>query len=257
MTKRFRCPACQTEYRIGTQELRASQGEILCKHCHTAFNAWPRASARNQLAGPDRNPTAAPPRFGHGRLEELDEAQAFGKIDMPATTDRIGRKPRPKSTGFPELPEPLRWGAAALGLLALLGVQVFGFEGKRLAQNSYARPVLDSLCATFGCELAPFKDTAHIATLDRALSANRDSKEILDFHMVFANQATLPQDFPDVRLVLNALDGHPLAERVFAPMDYLPDWQEGAEMPVGKSYEIRLTLAKPSREVGGFTIEFR
>lgn len=250
-----RCPACQTAYRVGIDQLRASHGEILCKRCHTAFNALTPGVAQGPRPEPaDGKPTPPPPpHWDRERLDELDKADFLQDgNDMP-TTDYARRK-RHTSIKAAEL---LRWGGAALGLSILLGIQVFGFEGGRLAQNIYARPALERLCAGLGCGLPPFKDTAHINILDRSLSAPRDNKEILDFRMVFANQSALPQDFPDIRLVLDALDGHPIAERVFAPMDYLPDWQEGAEMPVDKSYEVRLSLAKPSRDVGGFTIDFR
>jgi predicted Zn finger-like uncharacterized protein len=258
-----RCPACKKAYRIGVEQLRAKGGEVECEHCHAVFNALASlaktvkdASDQKQPVQPESTPvlgdreSVAVPGFQRERLEELDSAwkpEAGEEALMPQTDLRSLARSLKDS-------KRLRWAGAAL---ALLGIQVFGFEGQRLAQNLQARPVLESLCAVVRCSLPPFKDAEHLAILDRSLNAGRDNKERLDFRLVFANRSKLPQAFPNIRLVLDALDGQPVAERVFVPLEYFAEWQDEDSMPVGQSYEIRLSLAKPSREVGGFSIEFQ
>lgn len=171
--------------------------------------------------------------------------------DRPARPKRRVPPP-PMDTGA------LRWGGGALALLVLLLVQIQAFEGKRLAQNVYARPLLEKFCAGLGCGLPPFKDAGNIRIESRSLSPVKGGGQALEFRLVIANRSVLPQAFPDIRLVLDQLGGQPQAERVFPPQEYLGDgWREGAALPVGQPLEIRLFLAKPAKEVGGFKIEFR
>ncbi len=262
-----RCPECKTAYRIGIDQVRAGKGEVQCEHCHTVFNALsslattvkdssesdPAKQAGTPVLG--ERESVALPLFERERLKELDSAETVseGGADM-AIADRARGNRRPGSF---QPPDSLLWGGAAAGLLLLLGIQVLGFEGGRLAQNAHVRPGLDGLCSVIGCELPPFKDPSRIAIVDRALSAARDNKDVLEFRLVFANRSELPQALPDIRLALDALEGRPVAERVFTPMEYLGEWQEGDVMPIGKPYEVRLSLAKTSQEVGGFTIDFQ
>lgn len=135
--------------------------------------------------------------------------------------------------------------------------QIYLFEGQHLAQTARLRPWLESLCAALGCELPPFKDLGRLRILDRALNRVDEQRTGLEFRLSFANESSLPQAFPAIQLVLNELDGSPIAERLFEPQDYLPEWRPGLTMPVGQPFEIRLALAKPSREVGGFTVRFQ
>lgn len=34
-----RCPACQTAFRLGPEQLHARRGEVRCGHCFHPFNA--------------------------------------------------------------------------------------------------------------------------------------------------------------------------------------------------------------------------
>jgi hypothetical protein len=170
--------------------------------------------------------------------------------------ERPGLKRRQRH-GFLEIADPWRWSAGVLGLTILLAAQIVLFEGRRLAQNVHARPWLDTICANLGCALPPFKDIRHLQITDRALNRMDGNKRGLEFSLTFVNRSALPQAFPELKLVLNELGGSPIAERLFEPQDYLPEWRPGMLMPVGQPFEIRLSLAKPSREVGGFAIQFQ
>lgn len=172
---------------------------------------------------------------------------------MTFETDRMRRMGRPSPRSAANFP----WGWGALGLTVLLGMQIVWFEGNRLVQNPHVRPFLDSFCGTLRCTLPPFKDLTRIRIEDRGLSTAPDGREGFDFRLIFSNQSDLPQVFPDLKLTLNQLDGSPVAERVFSPSEYFPEWREGMMMPMGRPFEIHLSMAKPSGEVGGFIVEFQ
>lgn len=248
-------------YGIDPRLLRKDQAEALCERCNTVFDALAFLSVKadGTEVGAVRllNPsvlvdpaTTLLSGIGRQRMEELDAAARPESPDPLAADQPFRRRFRPSS-------DTLRWGGGALALLILLLIQVYSFEGKRLAQIPQVRPALENLCAVFGCTLSPFRDPDRLQILDRTLNMAANAKSGFEFSLVFANQADLPQAFPKLKLVLDELDGKPVAERVFEPIEYLADWQEGALMPVGKLFEVRLAIAKPSREVGGFTIEFR
>jgi predicted Zn finger-like uncharacterized protein len=262
-----RCPECNTAYRIDIKQLRAGRGEALCERCHTVFNALASLSTTVKDAavppGPARmvntpvlgdRDAVVLPRFERDRLEELDGAE------MPAIrggTDMLKPDGRRPEALYAELvPEVWAWAAGAALLLMLLVGQAMAFEGRRLAQNVHARPWMDRICATLGCVLPPFRDVANLRVTDRLLTMAGGPRDGFEFSLVFANESELPQAYPKLRLVLNELSGRPAAERVFDPFEYLPDWHEGRLVPVGTPVQVSLALARPSREVGGFTIEF-
>lgn len=253
-----RCPKCRTAYRIDPRHLRDDHAEALCERCNTVFDALATLAVvvEDAAAEPVRllNPPAAEerepavlPNLGRQRLEELDRAAVPAGAGIHALLQRQPWFSR----------ENLAWGGGALALLLLLLYQVFGFEREYLAQKTQFRPLLESVCGTFGCTLPPFRDIEHLRIMDRTLNMAATPKAGFEFSMVFANQSKLPQAFPKLKLVLNELDGKPVAERLFDPIEYLPEWQEGMLMPIGNPFEVRLAIAKPSREIGGFTIEFK
>jgi predicted Zn finger-like uncharacterized protein len=261
-----RCPECKTAYRIDISQLRAGRGEALCERCHTVFNALASLSTTVKDAavpGPARlvntpvlgdHEAVVLPKFERDRLEELDAAEMPGNREGVGMLKTDPRQPKPRKSGLPE--EPWAWAGGALVLLILLISQILAFEGRRLAQNVHARPWMDGVCSTLGCALPPFRDIGNLRITDRLLTMAGGPRDGFEFNLVFANQSDLPQAYPKLRLVLNELNGRPAAERLFAPAEYLPEWHEGRLMPVGTPVEVSLALARPSRDIGGFTIEF-
>jgi predicted Zn finger-like uncharacterized protein len=259
-----RCPECKTAYRINVSLLRAGRGRVFCKRCHTIFNALQALAGTvkdSVAAGPPRVPiledrhAVVMPNLERQRLDEVDHVKMpeIRAGDGAFAADVRRRKGRPPVS----TEHAWRWGAGVVALVILLGVQVFKFEGRHLAQNVHARPWLDGLCSRLGCVLPPFKETARIQIMDRALKRAGGKKEGFEFSLIFANQSDLPQAFPALKLVLHGLDSRPVAERIFEPPEYLPEWRDGALMQVGRPFEVHLSIARPSREVGGFVIAFK
>ncbi|CAL1238887.1 DUF3426 domain-containing protein [Candidatus Methylocalor cossyra] len=257
-----RCPKCRTAYRIELRQLRLGRGEVRCGRCQTVFSALSflgMTIAESVAGGGAPQPEQVPvlserqaigaSKLVKERWRELD-GRIQGQTEWAPEAAHRGRRP-----GMPA--DVLGWGAGALVLSGLLVWQVIAFEGRRLVQSVHLRPWLEGICGIVGCVLPPFRDLDQIAILDRALTVARDGGDKLEFSLVFANRSALPQPFPDLALELQALDGRPVAERVFAPIEYLPEWYDGMTMPTGTPFEVHLTLLKPSREVGGFTIAFR
>ncbi|WP_045227055.1 zinc-ribbon and DUF3426 domain-containing protein [Methyloterricola oryzae] len=260
------CPTCRATFRIDINKLRESRGKVICRDCQTPFNALnalaespkdfpkappirrPVASPAAGVEGQDAQHAMLPPLRGGG----LPSLRAVGGlVARPQRTERDREDEEPRG---PELGSGLCWWLGALAMAVLLVWQVNVFEGARLAQNERVRPWLELMCESLGCELSPYKDTRQIQVVDRALLPAPDDVDGYEFRLIIANQSALAQAFPSIRLVLSELGGRPSASRTFSPDEYLEAPRPG-KMPVGKPFEIRLLIAKPSSEVGGFSFE--
>lgn len=150
---------------------------------------------------------------------------------------------------------PFPWGWGIIGLLGLLLLQVGLFKTSAVVQSPTLRPALETLCARAHCQLPALHHVAAIHIIDRGLHTAYDGSGALEFHATLVNEFDLPQAFPNIRLSLNELDGSLLAQRVFSRKDYLPGSSAAAQMPAKLPVEIKLSIAKPLAEVGGFTLD--
>jgi predicted Zn finger-like uncharacterized protein len=261
-----RCPQCKTIYRITAAQLRAGRGEALCERCHIVFNALTALTptANNPIPDLTRQPGQQRRMPSLGSLEavsrarfEQEQLDELAKLERPPV-----RKPQPSSREGTQRrgreassPRRFPWGLWSLAFLLLLIAQVVFFEGRRLAQDPLLRPWLNLACETLGCVLPPYKDVPRIQIYDRTLHTLSGGENGFEFRLVFANQSNLPQAFPKLKLVLSEINGRTVAERIFEPPEYLAGQPGDALMPVGKPFEVRLLLAKPGRDIGGFAFD--
>lgn len=260
-----RCPECKTAYRISIGQLRAGRGEALCERCQIVFNALVSLGHAVKDAIPEDVPQVRPPLLGDREAVLLPkfEPKPPEKLDSEGgaahngqSFDRGGQGSHGEESAGPSSVTPGGWwGLGVFGLTALLIAQLVVFEGDRMVQSARMRPWLDMICKTVDCHLPPYKDVRRIQIFDRALRPDSMRDDALEFQLVFANQSNLPQMLPNLKLVLTELNGSPVAERIFTPAEYLPEGENVSLMPVGKPFEIRLLLAKPNHDVGGFTFE--
>lgn len=286
-----RCPACKTAYRVSVSQLRDGRGEVRCEHCQTVFDALPTLAMTAHGASQEAPPPPEAPVLTHEETlvvpPGLEKRRPFRvetestRIETPAVAPPEPRsalrgEPRPvASTPRPRRAEPasapaadepeeeatlsvsriLLYGVGSLVFAILLIFQILAFEYRGLAQNAQVRPLLEALCGPVDCDLPPFRDLRRILIKDRALNPADGSRPGLEFSMLFVNESDLPQSYPRLKLMLNDVRGQTVAERVFDPAEYVHDWTEGALMPPEKPVEIHLQLARPSKDVAGFTLE--
>jgi predicted Zn finger-like uncharacterized protein len=263
-----RCPECKTAYRISVGQLRAGRGEALCERCNIVFNALVSLGHAVKDTIPEDAPQIRPPPLGdrdavllpkfEPKLPEKSGSEGEELAFGAQAFEQEGKGSDAKgSEGLSSVAPETWWGLGVFGLTTLLIVQLIVFEGDRMVQSARMRPWLDMVCKTVDCQLPPYKDLRRIQIFDRALRPDSTRDDALEFQLVFANQSDLPQMLPNLKLVLTELNGTPVAERIFAPAEYLPEGETVSLMPVGKPFEIRLLLSKPSRDVGGFTFELQ
>jgi len=260
------CPQCQTTYRITVAQLRRGRGEALCQQCQAGFNVLDALAETTTRARPGpAAPASQPPLLG--RLEAVgtrepvliaagDGPSALSAADLKQDDPAAGDEIAPSEKNRSSRATRLAWGAGVAALSAMLMAQLGVFEGPQLAQNERLRAGLEAACQTLGCRLPPFRAPALIQIIDQTLSPAPDGIDGYEFTLVLANQASLPQPFPAVKLTLDAHNGSAAAVRVFQPEEYLPA-DAPKTMAAGELQEIRLLLAKPRQEVGGFSFELQ
>ncbi|QJD30752.1 DUF3426 domain-containing protein [Methylococcus geothermalis] len=224
-----RCPSCGTAYGISVRQLREGRGVMLCDHCGRVFNALPglEESVPDSFSQPPKGVSGR--WFGGGRRG----------YDEPARPGLFLR---------------LVWSVGSIVLTIVLLGQVAYFGSMRFAQDEAMRPWLVMLCDAVGCQVPPYSDVESIQIVERTLRPVPATGGY-EFRLVMANQSTAAQVFPSIVLRVVDRQGKPAAGRVFSPAEYLPKGSGLSMMPVGKSLEVRLDLAKPDRDISGFTFE--
>lgn len=266
-----RCPQCRTVYRIDTAQLRRGRGEAICQRCGIIFGALENLGRHIKEALADHttcllelpklgDAEAVAPEPVDSRRPESGTRSTVNRPESLATSETMTAEPSPPILDDTEERSSSRtwtiwgWRLGTVLLAMLLIGQIVLFEGERLAQNAHLRPVLEEACQWLGCHLPPFRNLADIKVVDRALYPVKVNADGYEFYLVIVNQSPYPQAYPLLKLTLTALDGTPIAHRVFKPEEYLGT----SNPPLIPSYRmifVHLNLAAPKRQVGGFQFE--
>lgn len=244
-----RCPHCGTAFRVTIAQLRAGRGGAWCRECRNSFNLLETLGESPLEAGAKPPPPAKPPALG--RLEAVSAPGGDRFAKSPRRPYFMAKRRSSSSAGRYA---SIAWGLGALALAAFWDWQIFHFEGARLAANERVRPWLDTACSVLRCDLPPFRAPDRIRIVERGIHPAPGDIDGYEFVLVIANQARLPQPFPDIGLTLTGNAGPAFASRVFHAREYL-ETGSSATMETGKPYEIHLLLARPGADIGGFSFE--
>jgi hypothetical protein len=220
-TTLLRCPGCGTVFR-GPPTLPA-HGKVRCGVCSEVFAVE---------AGP----------FG-------EPAGDLGRGDAPRPAYVSPDAARRRGAGGRLLRVAL--------VLALCG-QVGWLARNRLAESSLLRPLLDKACARLDCRLPAYRDLSVIRVGEARVTSHPDYAGALLAVVTLDNTGPLEQPWPRLALALTGAGEAAVAERVFEPADYLPaERQAEAGFAAGGSVEVRLPLADPGTQAGGFRFTLR
>lgn len=224
-TRVVRCPACQTAFKVTPEQLAVANGMVRCGHCQQVFDA----GGPGQGTAPDGAPTAsaAKPVPASAPSAPATQVLSFLRDNTPSATalDAWLRRPRVQ-LGL----------KVALGVLALaLGLQWLLYARDRLAANDPSwQPVLNGLCAPFGCEVAPLRELQALRIESTVLQRRVPDQFV--FELVLKNTAPRALATPAVELSLTDASGQLLVRRVLLPSDWQPPaapaLPAGAESPL-------------------------
>jgi predicted Zn finger-like uncharacterized protein len=243
------CPKCKTTFRVTTQQLQASVGQVRCGHCGEVFDAFASLTAQEPSSAPaameatpplESSPEPAlehvpefPPLAAKARGSARDGSAPMSRPDPAASLyEWEFRMPvTPSRTGL--------WITLSLLMAALLaGQAAFAYRTELAVAFPQSRHWLEKSCAVLGCRISSpaLSSYLHIESSDlKAVEGGEPNQ--LQLMASIRNRAPIGLGHPAFELTLTDGLDHAIGRRVFLPHEYLPagsgpDIQPGAELAV-------------------------
>jgi len=246
----------------------------------------PRPDAKTQAPSPSARAAPRPtsePEFGGIGPERLslDFTEAPRGENGGKNTSRLAPTPPPNPSEhsssatlarseseailLSDLPGRARagavWRGLALGgvgllLAALLPLQLIYFmRAEIVAWHPELRPWFSQACRRLGCELPLARQIDALRVEASSLEIDAEQAAHARLRVTFSNRARVMQAWPHFLLKLTDTAGQPLAQRAFAPADYLPADRQGTPgMPAMSELEFQLDLHLGTLAAAGYEI---
>ena len=260
-----RCLHCGTIFRVTTQQLQASSGQVRCGQCKQVFDAFTTLTAREpQPAAPERQtppPTQSELPLAAAPVEKSAQAQIPPRSrERPAAA---AARPDPAASLYEwefRMPVAPRrtglWVSLSLLLLALLALQAaYAFRTELMVQVPQSRKYYERACERLGCTVAlpRLSSFLHIEASDLKAPDPARPGEI-ELTVAVRNRAPVEQDYPAFELTLTNSQEQTIARRVFLPVEYL-QWMDAADgLKAGAELPIRLFLDSGELRAAGYRI---
>lgn len=209
-----------------------------------------------------------PPRFGTERLTtdkselrrylaDIEDDESLGTIDDDAALDALAE---PVMLDSAPRRSWLAGFALFLGVVALSGallLQLAAANIERVSRSSAFAALLPYLCSVLECP-APERSQLELLVTEQLLVRSHPRfAEALEVSLVFRNDAPVAQPFPALELAFSDSSNRLLANRLFAPAEYLPVELRTSEMPAQSSLQVMLELVDPGSDAVNYTLVFR
>lgn len=267
-----RCMHCATTFRVTTQQLQASSGQVRCGQCKQVFDAFATLTAREPQSTtpetetppekPAESPSPAPPvtkplaaksapaQVPPLRLKERPAVAATERPDPAASLyEWEFRMPvAPRRTGL--------WVSVSLLLFALLALQAaYAFRNELMVLVPQTRTYYERVCEWLGCTLAlpRLASYLHIEASDLKAPDPARPGEI-ELLVAVRNRAPVDLGYPAFELTLTNSQEQTIARRVFLPAEYL-QWIDAADgLKAGAELPIRLFLDTGELRAAGYRL---
>jgi len=268
-----RCPACQTLFKVVSDQLRVSGGWVRCGQCEEVFDA--RQHLLSQAPEPavrqaDEKPEPEPPakRSDEASIELTPSPPDPIALAVPYKTEFLapepGRRTELGEVAFlrgkdeksyrnkPILRAVLTMVSAAL-MVGLIGQVVVHERNRIAALQPGLRPLLQSFCRPLNCSMSALQDKNSIV-IDSASFAKivGDSYRLL---FTLKNTAATALAVPAVELTLTDTADQPVLRRVFLPAELDLDADTLAahsERPT--SLAMAVSLASTGQQIVGYRL---
>lgn len=279
-----RCPHCDTTFRVTTQQLQVSSGQVRCGSCTRVFDAFATLTARDpaQVIEPAPSPTAATSELPNAAPDVAPEAlaepvAAAAPVKSTPSTIQNGRLPPGRSVEKPvafDRPDPAaslyEWefrtpevprrtglwlGLSALLLIALAAQAAYAFRTELTVMLPQTRSLYLQACALLGCSvpLPRLSGYLHIDASDlKAVDPTRPNE--IELMLSVRNRAPVDVDYPAFELTLTNAQDQTIARRVFAPREYLAGADTAAGLRAGAELPVRLFLDTGTLRAAGYRL---
>lgn len=145
--------------------------------------------------------------------------------------------------------------AALLGGLFLLQVAIF-LRADLAAVMPATRPLLQTLCRPLNCVVPLPRQLDKAAIAASSLEHDAENKSRARLYLLLANRSGQAQTWPHIVLTLTDVRDAPVAQRVFAPKEYLAkNTRLENGMAAGEEQEIRLDLDTGTLAATGYALD--
>jgi predicted Zn finger-like uncharacterized protein len=255
-----RCPYCDTTFRVTTQQLQASGGQVRCGHCQKIFDAFATLTAQEpQLAS--QEPAASVTQQPHEDLSAVEAIFAEAPISQKGKPQLV--RPDPAASLYewefrmPESPpRTLLWTVLALMLSIVLAVQAaFAFRTEMMVALPQTRTYYLRLCESLGCMigLPTLSNYLHIEASDLKAVDPLHPNEI-QLLLSVRNRAPIELAYPAFELTLTNSLEQAVARRVFLPAEYLPPTTQAGGLKAGTEMPIQLYLDTGALRAAGYRL---
>lgn len=253
------CPKCQTTFRVATQQLQSSGGQVRCGFCSEVFDAFatltaqeprresavapaamdplPAATTPAQLVAADKGPPEKPPALA---LRTDPAASLYEwEFRMPAL---------PRRTGM--------WsGLSALLLMLLVAQAAYVFRTDLSIALPQTRKFYDQACAVIGCSMVSpaLSSFLHIEASDlKAVDAGAPNE--IELSVSIRNRAPVELAHPAFELTLTDAHDQTIARRIFLPRDYFSGGVVGGAIKPGAEMPVHLFLNTGEVRAAGYRL---
>lgn len=185
--------------------------------------------------------------------DTADDADLLSGFD-PISADPLYLDWQPKRTSVLSL---WLWGGCCLLAITGLAAQYTYYNFDQLARQSETRPWLEQLCTWLDCELPSKVDVNLIKSSNLIVRAHPQYRNALTVDAILYNRASFAQPFPLLQLNFTDKEHTPLAQRTFAPQEYLGGELAGQQsMPSQTPIHIALEVLIPHPQASNYSIQF-
>lgn len=254
------CPKCQTTFRVATQQLQSSGGQVRCGFCSEVFDAFATLTAQEPRRESAVAPVAADP--------------APAAVTMPAQPVAAEREPSEKPPALALRADPAaglyEWefrmpatprrtgmwsGLSALLLMLLAAQAAYVFRTELSIALPQTRKLYDQACAVIGCSMASpaLSRFLHIEASDlKAVDAGVPNE--IELSVSIRNRAPVELAHPAFELTLTDAHDQALARRIFLPRDYRSGGAAGGAIKPGAEMPVHLFLNTGEVRAAGYRL---
>jgi predicted Zn finger-like uncharacterized protein len=274
------CPACETQFLLTTEHLKAHRGKVQCGHCEHIFNAKNRLTEISDDIHSAAEYQASIEAQNNEETQVVDE-KSFGEVlnvvlDAVPNLDDLASNQTSKSpyisnnmpevisvfdvdqinapiiiddlTTNPKFATPKTKINAWLVLLGLLLAILAGLQSIYYLRTSIAadypqfKPYLVQACVALQCEIELPKNLDFLALDDSDMQEDHEHQNVIKFSSLLINNAAYAQAYPNIELTLTDTADQPVLRRLIKPSEYLAS-NTNVRTGIASREEMRINLS--------------
>jgi predicted Zn finger-like uncharacterized protein len=247
-----RCANCATTFRVNTQQLQASGGQVRCGQCQKIFDAFATLTAQEpQIASQEPAASAVVQSEEHRSAVESSERPPVAGSPIIRNDRPQLVRPDPAASLYewefkmPESPRRAVLWTILVPLLSIVlaGQAAYAFRTELMVLLPQTRSYYTRICESFGCTigLPKISNYLHIEASDLKAVDPSHPNEILLLVSV-RNRAPVDLAYPAFELTLTNSLEQAIARRVFLPSEYLPPAAQAGGLKAGTELPVQLFL---------------